>query len=170
MGYILRDEIIIRRPIVFLCGPYCQKTNKSDRRNILRKCFKDNFKDGVLPLIIDDFLTEENIKDPQINIQLMEEIFASISQKTYIFLDTLSAASELGLFMNHAFLNKVVAYIPKESDILNKKNVGYFVKDVILKMNSRQAKYIEYRPAITRILIATDYDVKHYGFINDIVP
>ena len=100
MGYILRDEIIIRRPIVFLCGPYCQKTNKSDRRNILRKCFKDNFKDGVLPLIIDDFLTEENIKDPQINIQLMEEIFASISQKTYIFLDTLSAASELGLFMN----------------------------------------------------------------------
>lgn len=170
MGYILRDEIIIRRPIVFLCGPYCQKTNKSDRRNILRKCFKDNFKDGVLPLIIDDFLTEENIKDPQINIQLMEEIFASISQKTYIFLDTLSAASELGLFMNHAFLNKVVAYIPKESDILNKKNVGYFVKDVILKMNSRQAKYIEYRPAITRSVIATDYAVEHYGFIDDIVP
>lgn len=170
MEYILRDEIVIRRPIIFLCGPYCQKGDKSDRRNILRKCFRDNFNDGVLPLIIDDFLTEDNIKDPQVNIQLMEEIFASISQKTYIFLDTLSAASELGLFMNHAFSNKVVAYIPKESDILNKKNVGYFVKDVILKMNAGQAEYIEYRPAVTRSVISTDYAVEHYGFINDKIP
>lgn len=170
MGYILRNKIVIKRPIVFLCGPYYQKANKSDRRNIMRMCFKDNFGDSVLPLIIDDFLTEENIKDPTVNIQLLEEIFAAISYKTYIFLDTLSAASELGLFMNHAFENKVVAYIPKESDILNKKNIGYFVKDVILKMNSEQAKYIEYRPAIKRSVIATDYAVEHYGFIGDVIP
>ena len=37
-------------------------------------------------------------------------------------------------------------------------------------MNSVQAKYIEYRPAITRSVIATDYAVEHYGFIDDIVP
>ena len=170
MEYVLRDKIVIKRPIVFLCGPYYQKENKSDRRNIMRTCFKDNFGDCVLPLIIDDFLTEENIKDPTINIQLLEEIFAAISYKTYIFLDTLSAASELGLFMNHAFANKVIAYIPKESDILNKKNIGYFVKDVILKMNSEQAKCIEYRPAITRSVISTDYAVEHYGFIGDVIP
>ncbi len=170
MGYILRDKIAIRRPIVFLCGPYYQKSNKADRRNIMRKCFKDNFGDSVLPLIIDDFLTEENIKDPTVNIQLLEEIFAAISYKTYIFLDTLSAASELGLFMNHAFKNKVVAYIPKESDVLNKKNVGYFVKDVILNMNTEQAKCIEYRPSIKRSVIATDYAVEHYGFIGDVIP
>ena len=81
--------------IVFL-WTILSKTNKSDRRNILRKCFKDNFKDGVLPLIIDDFLTEENIKDPQINIQLMEEIFASISENIY-FLDTLSCCIGTGV-------------------------------------------------------------------------
>lgn len=170
MGYVLRDRILVKRPIVFLCGPYYQKTDKSDRRNIMRSCFRDNYGDNVLPLIIDDFLTEENIKDSTVNIQLLEEIFAAISFKTYIFLDTLSAASELGLFMNHAFNNKVVAYIPKESDILNKKNVGYFVKDVILKMNSEQAKCLEYRPAVTRSVISTDYAVEHYGFIGDVIP
>lgn len=170
MGYILRDKIKINRPIVFLCGPYYQKTNKSDRRNIMRKCFADNYRDDILPLIIDDFLTEDNLKDSNINIQLLEEIFAAISYKTYIFLDTLSAASELGLFMNHAFANKVVAYIPRESDILNKKNVGYFVKDVILKMNNKQAKCIEYRPSITRSVISTDYALEHYGFIGDVIP
>ena len=170
MGYILRDEVLIKRPIIFLCGPYFKKGNKSDRRYLLRKCFRKHYRDGVLPLIIDDFLTEDNIKDPNVNIQLLEEIFAAISCKTYIFLDTLSAASELGLFMNHAFTNSVVAYVPKESDILNKSNVGYFVKDVILKMNSEQAKCIEYRPAITRSVISSDYAVEHYGFIADIVP
>ena len=170
MGYILRDDVLIKRPIIFLCGPYFKKGNKSDRRYLLRKCFRKHYRDGVLPLIIDDFLTEDNIKDSNVNIQLLEEIFAAISCKTYIFLDTLSAASELGLFMNHAFTNSVVAYVPKESDILNKSNVGYFVKDVILKMNSEQAKCIEYRPAITRSVISSDYAVEHYGFIADIVP
>lgn len=170
MGYVLRDEVLVKRPIIFLCGPYFHKGNKSDRRYLLRKCFREHYGDGVLPLIIDDFLTEDNIKDSNINIQLLEEIFAAISYKTYIFLDTLSAASELGLFMNHAFKNNVVAYIPKESDILNKKNIGYFVKDVILKMNSNQAKCIEYRPAIMRSVISTDYAVEHYGFISDLVP
>lgn len=170
MGYVLRDEVLIKRPIIFLCGPYFKRGNKSDRRYLLRKCFKELYGDGVLPLIIDDFLTEDNIKDSNINIQLLEEIFATISYKTYIFLDTLSAASELGLFMNHAFANSVVAYIPKESDVLNKSNVGYFVKDVILKMNSEQAKCIEYRPSITRSVISSDYAVEYYGFISDIVP
>lgn len=170
MGYILRDEVLIKRPIIFLCGPYFKKDNKSDRRYLLRKCFRKHYRDCVLPLIIDDFLTKDNIKDDKINIQLLEEIFAIISYKTYIFLDTLSAASELGLFMNHAFTNSVVAYVPKKSDILNKSNIGYFVKDVILQMNSEQAKCLEYRPAITRSVISSDYAVEHYGFISDIIP
>lgn len=170
MGYILRDQITITRPIVFLCGPYFDKNNVGDRRYILRKFFSEKYKKSVLPLVIDDFLTTDNIKDPNVNIQLLEEIFATISYKTYIFLDTLSSAAELGLFMNHAFSNKIVAYIPKESDIYNKKNVGYFVKDVILKMNPSQAKYLIYRPSIQRNAIATDYVVEHYGFIKNVIP
>ena len=55
MGYILRDEVLIKRPIIFLCGPYFKKGNKSDRRYLLRKCFRKHYRDGVLPLIIDDF-------------------------------------------------------------------------------------------------------------------
>ena len=40
MGYILRDEVLIKRPIIFLCGPYFKKGNKSDRRYLLRKCLE----------------------------------------------------------------------------------------------------------------------------------
>ena len=41
MGYILRDQITITRPIVFLCGPYFDKNNVGDRRYILRKFFSE---------------------------------------------------------------------------------------------------------------------------------
>lgn len=120
--------MLIKRPIIFLCGPYFKKGNKSDRRYLLRKCFRKHYRDGVLPLIIDDFLTEDNIKDSNVNIQLLEEIFAAISCKTYIFLDTLSAASELGLFMNmhlqiallHMFLRNQIFLISQMLDILLK--------------------------------------------------
>jgi hypothetical protein len=168
MEYTIADKIIIKRPIVFLCGPYYKKDNPNDRRNILRKTFEKYYDKDILPLIIDDFLTKENLKDENINIQLLEELFAAISYKTYIFLDTMSAASELGLFMNHAYANHVTAYIPKESDILNKNNVGYFVKEIVL--NDQKAICIPYRPAIKRSAIATDYAVEHYEFINNIVP
>ena len=97
MGYILRDEVLIKRPIIFLCGPYFKKGNKSDRRYLLRKCFRKHYGDSVLPLIIDDFLTEDNIKDPRINIQLLEEIFAIISYKTYIFFGYFISCFRIGV-------------------------------------------------------------------------
>ena len=37
MEYTLNDEVAIKRPIVFLCGPYCQKDDDMDRRNIVQK-------------------------------------------------------------------------------------------------------------------------------------
>lgn len=97
----LYKSISVERPIIFLCGPYFDKNNPSDRRTILYEYLKEIFNDQVISLIIDDFLTFENIQDPNINVQLLEEIFAAISNCTYIFLDSMSSASELGLFANH---------------------------------------------------------------------
>ena len=36
MAYILKDEIKINKPIIFLCGPYYNDLDKSDRRKILQ--------------------------------------------------------------------------------------------------------------------------------------
>ena len=40
----------------------------------------------------------------------------------------------------------------------------------MLKMNGDRAKVTEYRPAIIRKAIATDYVVEHYKFINNQTP
>lgn len=168
--YILLDQIKIERPIVFLCGPYYNKTDDGDRRKILKQAIYDQYSNKILPLIIDDFLTEKNIDDNTISIQLMEEICAAVSVKTYIFLDTLSSATELGIFANSTFMNKIQVYIPKKNDIYNKGNVGYFAREIALKSKPDKIKVLEYRPKVKRNAIASDYIVEFYSFVGDKLP
>ena len=113
MKAVLKDELVIDRPIIFLCGPYYDGKNEHDRRALLREYFLKSLGGKVLPLIIDDFLSTENLKGFHLKLPLLEEILARISRKTIIFLDTISAASEMGLFMNHAFKNKSLILLPK---------------------------------------------------------
>ena len=168
--YTLLDKIIIDRPILFLCGPSYKNTDPDDRRGILKKEITSIHDKKFLPLIIDDFLIEKNINDEKINIQLMEEICAAVSLQTYIFLDTLSASAELGIFSNSAYNNKIKIFIPKGNDIYNKNNVGYFVKQVAAKTIEEGTRVYEYRPRVRRNAVATDYIVEFYSFVNNTIP
>lgn len=156
-------------PIVFLCGPYYNESDDGERRTILLDFFDDKFNRRIIPLIIDDFVTPSNIKDDSINVKLLEEIFASISSKTYMFLDTLSAASELGLFASDSTSNKIYVMMPHTSDIIENK-VGQFITDVILGQNGEHIEHNYYRPKIIKRAIATNFIQEHYGFINNKIP
>lgn len=122
-----------------------------------------------MPLVVDDFLTKESMGQ-EISIQIMEEICAAISLQTYIFLDTISSAAELGIFVNSAFFNKVKVFVPKINDIYNKGNVGFFVKEVVLKDKPDKIEVLEYRPKVQKAAIATDYFAEFYSFVNDVIP
>lgn len=169
MAYVLNDKIKIDKPIVFLCGPYYNNSDKGDRRKILQDFFLSKFPNHCLPLIIDDFLTKENIGDDSVSIQLLEEIFAGISHKTYIFLDTISSAVELGLFTNSAYNNSIYVFIPYERE-RNCGNIGVFTKDVVLEDNIDRVKTVYYHPQIERVAFSTDYVGEFYKFINDQLP
>ena len=169
MAYILNDKIKISKPIVFLCGPYYDDTDESDRRKILQDFFLTNFPDRCLPLIIDDFLTRENIGDNSVSIQLLEEIFAGISYKTFIFLDTMSSAVELGLFTNSACNNSLYVLVPYEKE-RNCGNIGTFTKKVVLQDNLKRIKTLYYHPRIERIAFSTDYVGEYYKFHNNCLP
>lgn len=169
MAYILKDKIKINKPIVFLCGPYYNDRDKSDRRKILQDFFLSKFQEHCLPLIIDDFLTKDNIADDSISIQLLEEIFAGISYKTFIFLDTMSSAVELGLFTNSAYNNSIYVMVPYEKE-RNCGTVGVFTKETVLKENHERVKLKYYHPKIERIAFSTDYVNEYYKFINNQLP
>lgn len=167
--YTLLDTITINRPIVFLCGPLYNKNNESDRRKILQEKIYSEFDGKYLPLVVDDFLTKESMGQ-EISIQIMEEICAAISLQTYIFLDTISSAAELGIFVNSAYFNKVKVYVPKTNDIYNKGNVGVFVKEIVLKDRPDKIEVLEYRPKVQKSAVATDYFAEFYSFVNDVIP
>lgn len=167
MKVLLKDSLKIDRPIVFLCGPKFDKNNPHDRRGILREGIIDSSEERVLPLIIDDFLSEKNLKGFKLQLPLLEEILARISRKTFVMLDSMSTAAEMGLFLNHAFENKCVVLLPKVNDII-RNPVGFFAESVI--KYSKNAECIYYRPSITLNIEATGYTSEYYGFINDVIP
>lgn len=173
MDYILGKSLKVTRPVIFLCGPTYFKNNASDRRNILRENLNRVYKkkgQDVLPLIVDLFLTEENINSDLYSVQLMEEICAAISCQTHIFLDSMSAATELGIFANSAYLNEVCVYIPKNSDVYNKGNVGEFVRKAVLNNPNKEIISLEYRPKLEKKAFSSLYIAEHYGFINNRIP
>ncbi|MDH8677416.1 reverse transcriptase domain-containing protein [Fusibacter bizertensis] len=168
MKFSLNDKIIVDRVVIFLCGPYFSGKS-DDRRKIIQMHLHKEYQENVLPLIIDDFLSEENLS-LSTNVQLLEEIFAAFSHRTYIFLDTISSSSELGLFGNNSFNHGIKVFLPKVSDIHDKENVGYFVRNVILGHDRERIQKIYYRPKITRHPISSDFVKERYGFINNKVP
>lgn len=171
MRYTINEIATIKRPIFFLCGPYYEPNNPEDRRKILKEFFYNRCDSKVLPLVIDDFLTKENIKDDTIDIKLMEEICSSVSASTYIFLDTMSAATELGIFSNSAFAAPIMVMIPKYSDIISKDNVGTFVRDSVLQpVANDNVSVLTYRPSIKYCAKATNYFSEYYYFPNACVP
>ncbi len=169
MEYILTGKIRFERPIVFLCGPVYEKNSAKDRRNVLRqgmhKICSDKKKE-VLPLIVDDFLTEENFDYQTFSMQLMEELCATIANETYIFLDSLSSATELGIFSSSAYSNKIRVLIPKKSDICNKGNVGQFIRKSVLENPNANIVTIEYRPKLERVAQST-YSISEYYYFNE---
>ena len=171
---ILKDRIKIERLPVFLCGP-AYRGEDSDRRIILKneliKVYVDTGKAEILPLIVDNYLSRSNAMDFSLyNVQMMEEICAAISFQTHIFLDSMSTATELGIFVNSAFDNNVYVYLPKQKDVFNIFNSGDFVREIVLKNPSGNVKCIEYHPRVNTLAISSLFNHDTYEFNDDILP
>lgn len=167
----LKTTIKITKPIVFLCGPYISKDKREDRRIILQEELRAICGNNVLPLIIDKFLTMDNLHN-DVNIEILEEIFASISDKTHVFLDTMATAVESGLFVNHMMKakNKLIIYVPIKDEVFEQGRLGYFIRNVFIGMNIQQIELVEYHPSIRRVALSSDYVVEHFYFINNRLP
>jgi hypothetical protein len=163
---LIKEIIQIKKPLCFLCGPYFQDKTY-DRRKILRDFLISENK--VIPIIVDKFLDKNNINDDSINLDLLEEICAAVSLKTYIFLDTFSSVAELGMFCSAAYKNQIDVFIPKTTDIIS-NNIGFFVKEIIENTNNDKIKCLYYRPKIVRVPLASEYVTEFYEFTKDELP
>lgn len=135
------DEVVNMRPLVFLCGPFYDEKDRRDRRTILRRHLSsmsinvslDGKKLLVRPfaLIIDKVFNNDELENTQ-NITLIEEIVAACAYKSYIFVDTMSTALELGLFSNSYSQNRTTALLPKDYKLF-RPDIGYFVVQTMMK-------------------------------------
>ena len=123
--------IDIKRPIYFLCGPFNQQSKK---RTVLSNYLTSAFNGKEIrpfPIIVDEIFSNPSIEKYKLPLDLLEEIVAAISFRTYIFLDTLSTAYELGLFRNSKSDNQVIILL--ENTYLNRerRTVGEYIRKSI---------------------------------------
>ncbi len=118
------------KSINFLCGPYTDLANGKDRRNIIYKWSKNKKTERPFFIIVDNLFNKSGyIKKYNISFKLIEEIISLLSDHTYIFLDTLSSAYELGLFNTNFSNNKITIFADsgrKESKTLPK--IGEYIR------------------------------------------
>jgi hypothetical protein len=130
--------------LVFLCGPYLDEKDKTDRRTILRKYLGNiavnihsNQKEYTITpfaVIVDNLFDSEDLRT-KYNVTLIEEIIAACAYKNYVFVDTMSTALELGLFSSSYSQNKTTALLPTDYHLFM-PSVGYFVTETISKSNN----------------------------------
>lgn len=165
---VLKRQIAIKSPITFLCGSYY--TDKaSDKRKILVKFISDTYKDSIYPLIVDNFLSDDSIENDDITIEKYEELIANISFVNFIYLESYSSASELGLFTSSSSQSRNIVFYPDNSNLILDK-IGYFIKFGILNKELFGIESSKYLALVERFAHGTDYVDEHYYFLNNELP
>jgi len=125
-------SIYITRPIVFLCGCGIDENNldSSDRRLILKnyileKNRNENYR--FMPIIVDR-LFKHIPQNKKISLQLLEEIMSSVSERIYIFLDTMSTSYELGQFSNFKMSTKITCFLENSFKQRANCEIGSYIK------------------------------------------
>lgn len=162
-------SVYVNRPLFFLCGPHVlnendfsselkekipaeiQKAHDADRRLLIRntilsgKVSSKNYQ--PLPIIADFLFDDPNLLKSGLSLSLIEEIVASISFKTYLFLDTTSVCYELGFFSNHMAHDDLTIFL--DSHYLERTNcpIGDYINKTIKQPIIYEAAY-DYRGRI----------------------
>lgn len=132
--------IDIERPFYFLCGPNIKNSKK---RNVLATFLRKQYQSKVIrpfPIIVDEIFDSPIIKDYKLDLVLLEEIVAATSLKTYIFLDSLSTAYELGLFKNSKSNNSVRILVESPFKKRKRREIGEYIQKSIGTVN-----FLKYR-------------------------
>ena len=127
--------ISIERPLYFLCGP---DINKSQKRNVLSSFLKKKYENQTIrpfPIIVDRIFEPTIIAKYKLDLVLLEEIVAATSLKTYIFLDSLSTAYELGLFKNSRSKNSVRLLVEETYAQRERRTIGEYILKSIGQSN-----------------------------------
>ena len=166
--------IYIERPFYFLCGPNIKNSKK---RNVLATFLRKQYQNKVIrpfPIIVDEIFDSPIIKDYKLDLVLLEEIVAATSLKTYIFLDSLSTAYELGLFKNSKSNNSVRILVESSFKKRKRREIGEYIlksigKDNFIKYQAensgeKKLEYFEFKEGeVSRSIIkCVDQEMAEY--------
>ena len=153
------EVVTINRPFYFLCGP---SIDHSEKRNVFSRFLEKQYTSETIrpfPIIVDRVFRSDIIKDYNLNMVLLEEIVAATSFKTYIFLDSLSTAYELGIFRNSKTSNNVTILVESKYEDRQRREVGEYIEKSI-----QSSHFLKYSCRVS------DEEQEFFEFEDDTVP
>lgn len=165
--YFLSKNPIIDKYLVFLCGAYF-RDKPFDKRKILIDFINHISGKRISPIVVDEFLNNDDIETASFTIEQYEELIANVSFANFIYLESFSSASELGLFTHSSSTNKNIVFYPDSSNLILDK-IGYFIKVGVLT-DSKRIESVPYLALVDRFAHGSDFIDEHYYFAKNELP
>ena len=160
--------------LIFLCGSKYVGSNKSDKRNVLRKHLLEK-SPLYRPIILEDnfifskkttFLAYGDIY--MRNLYDVEFLVSLLSDAILIFHESISTGAEAGLFLGeHSNKNKTCLIVPNKEAVEEDK-LGAFLRLSFFK-GENSVKQITYYPSIQNNITSVNLRNLHTSFVNNSV-
>ena len=158
---------------IFLCGSHYVRSNKKDKRNVLREFLKKE-NANYCPIILEDnfmfrnktsrFLLYDDIymKD----LYQVEMVTNYLSDNNIIIHESISTGAETRLFLSEqSALSKTCLLLPDETAIEESK-LGQFIRLAFLQ-EPNSAEVIKFYPRIEKNILSNDVKYWHSYFVDD---
>ena len=160
--------------LIFLCGSKYVGSNKSDKRNVLRKHLLEK-NPLYRPIILEDnfifskkttFLAYGDIY--MRNLYDVEFLVSLLSDAILIFHESISTGAEAGLFLGeHSNKNKTCLIVPNKEAVEEDK-LGAFLRLSFFK-GYKPVKQITYYPSVQNNITSVNLRNLHTSFVNNSV-
>lgn len=160
--------------LIFLCGSKYVGSNKSDKRNVLRKHLLEK-SPLYRPIILEDnfifskkttFLAYGDIY--MRNLYDVEFLVSLLSDAILIFHESISTGAEAGLFLGeHSNKNKTCLIVPNKEAVEEDK-LGAFLRLSFFK-GYNPVKQITYYPSVQNNITSVNLRNLHTSFANNSV-
>lgn len=172
--YIFKEqELLNDYQYIFLCGSHYTRSNKQDKRNVLRGFLKKE-NANYYPIILEDnfvfrsessrFLLYDDIymKD----LYQVEMVTNYLSDNNIIIHESISTGAETGLFLSEeSAIDKTCLLLPDEMAIEESK-IGQFIRLAFLQ-EPNSTTVIKFYPRIERNILSNDVKYWHTYFVED---
>ncbi|RKV95227.1 MAG: hypothetical protein D8H99_25830 [Streptococcus sp.] len=159
---------------IFLCGSKYVKSDRSDKRNVLKKYLENNNSSYKIIILEENFSFSKSKKYLNYgdiymrNLYDVEFLVSLLSDVIFIFHESISTGAEAGLFLGEASNREKTCLILPNIEAVEENKLGNFLRLSFFE-GENPVKRIVYYPSVKNNITSANLRNLHTSFVNDSV-